>query len=459
MISLEDTIAAIATPIQPSGIGVIRVSGIDAISILEPIFKGSEKAFKKSESHKLQYGWIHDSGELVDQVLMAVMHAPNSYTAENVVEVQCHGSPIVLKKILNLIMKNGARIAEAGEFTQRAFLNNRIDLTQAEAVSDLIHSNSEIGAKLAVHQLQGKLFNYIEAVKKKVVSIASQIEASIEFPEEVLELNTREGYMHRIDNVCSDLRKMLSVADQGRRIKMGFLVAIIGRPNVGKSSLFNTLLQEQRVIVTSIPGTTRDSVEESIQIQGLSFRLTDTAGIRHTGELIEKEGITRTQLIRSKADIVLVILDASEKLTEGDQTLIGNLDKGKTILVINKKDLLTHEFPDWYESVSSMKSVLISAKNGDGCKELESYLFEIATQGIGLPTYEDFYITNLRQQDAAEKALSALEKAKKILLYPNGEEFLAVDLRSCINALGEIVGETSSDDLLGQIFSEFCIGK
>ena len=459
MLSPEDTIAAIATPIQPSGIGVIRVSGIDAISILQPIFKGSEEAFKKSESHKLQYGWIHDGGDLVDQVLIAVMHAPNSYTTEDVVEVQCHGSPIVLKKILDLITKNGARIAEAGEFTQRAFLNDRIDLTQAEAVSDLVHSNSEIGAKLAVHQLHGKLFKYIEEVKKKVVTIASLIEASIEFPEEGLEINTREDCMHRIDNVCSDLKEMLSLADQGRRIKMGFLVAIIGRPNVGKSSLFNTMLQEQRVIVTSIPGTTRDSVEESIQIQGLSFRLTDTAGIRQTKELIEKEGITRTQLIIGKADIVLIILDASAKLTGSDQTLIDSFDKEKTLLVINKKDLLTDEFPDWYKSISSMKSVLVSAKNGDGCEELESCLFNMVTQGRGLPKYEDFYITNRRQQHAAEKALSALEKAKKILLYPNGEEFLAVDLRSCINALGEIVGETSSDDLLGKIFSEFCIGK
>ncbi|MDP6216327.1 MAG: tRNA uridine-5-carboxymethylaminomethyl(34) synthesis GTPase MnmE [SAR324 cluster bacterium] len=456
--SLEDTITAIATPIQSSGLGVIRVSGTDAVSIVESLFKGKVASLKRTETHKLQYGWIHDEGDLLDQVLLVVMHAPHSYTKEDVVEIQCHGSPLVLRAILDLILMHGARLAEPGEFTQRAFLHGRIDLTQVEAVADLIHATSEVGAKLAVQQLQGKLFQAIDAVKKQVVSIASVIEASIEFPEESLELTKREDCLQRLDCVCADLENMLSRAEQGRQMREGFSVVLIGRPNVGKSSLLNTLLREQRSIVTSIPGTTRDSIEESLQIQGVAFRLTDTAGIRQTKDLIETEGIRRTEKIRDKADLVLLILDASEKLTEEDQSLISDVEQERTIVVINKKDCLSGKLPEWYEAISAMESVLISAKFGDGCDDLESCLFEKVTQGR-LPQKDEIWITNLRQQKAAKNALAALRQAREILEHSAGEEFIAVDLRSCLNALGEIVGETTPDDLLGQIFSEFCIGK
>ncbi len=455
---LDDTIAAVATPLQPSGLGVIRVSGTEAVSLVEPLFKGRERPLKKAETHKLLYGWIHDEGELLDKVLLVVMRAPHSYTTEDVVEIQCHGSPLVLRTILDLVLRQGARLAEAGEFTQRAFLHGRLDLTQVEAVADLIHASSEVGAKLAAQQLHGKLYQAIDIVKKQVVSIASLIEAGIEFPEEGLEFTQREDCLQRLDHACADLENMLSHAEQGRRMREGFAVALIGRPNVGKSSLLNTLLREQRAIVTTIPGTTRDSIEESVQIQGVAFRLTDTAGIRKTADLLETEGIRRTQIVRDKADLVLLILDSSEQLTEEDQTLIRDVEQERTIVVLNKKDRLSAKLPEWYEAISAMESVLISAKNGDGCDELESCLFAKATQG-GLPQQDEIWITNRRQQQAAKNALAALQQAREIFENSDGEEFLAVDLRSCLNALGEIVGETTPDDLLGQIFSEFCIGK
>lgn len=455
---LDDTIAAVATPLQPSGLGVIRVSGTEAVSLVEPLFKGRERPLKKAETHKLLYGWIHDEGELLDKVLLVVMRAPHSYTTEDVVEIQCHGSPLVLRTILDLVLRQGARLAEAGEFTQRAFLHGRLDLTQVEAVADLIHASSEVGAKLAAQQLHGKLYQAIDIVKKQVVSIASLIEAGIEFPEEGLEFTQHEDCLQRLDHACADLENMLSHAEQGRRMREGFAVALIGRPNVGKSSLLNTLLREQRAIVTTIPGTTRDSIEESVQIQGVAFRLTDTAGIRKTADLLETEGIRRTQIVRDKADLVLLILDSSEQLTEEDQTLIHDVEQERTIVVLNKKDRLSAKLPEWYEAISAMESVLISAKTGDGCDELESCLFAKATQG-GLPQQDEIWITNRRQQQAAKNALAALQQAREIFENSDGEEFLAVDLRSCLNALGEIVGETTPDDLLGQIFSEFCIGK
>jgi len=455
---LDDTIAAVATPLQPSGLGVIRVSGTEAVSLVEPLFKGRVRPLKKAETHKLLSGWIHDEGELLDKVLLVVMRAPHSYTTEDVVEIQCHGSPLVLRTILDLVLRQGARLAEAGEFTQRAFLHGRLDLTQVEAVADLIHASSEVGAKLAAQQLHGKLYQAIDIVKKQVVSIASLIEAGIEFPEEGLEFTQHEDCLQRLDHACADLENMLSHAEQGRRMREGFAVALIGRPNVGKSSLLNTLLREQRAIVTTIPGTTRDSIEESVQIQGVAFRLTDTAGIRKTADLLETEGIRRTQIVRDKADLVLLILDSSEQLTEEDQTLIHDVEQERTIVVLNKKDRLSAKLPEWYEAISAMESVLISAKTGDGCDELESCLFAKATQG-GLPQQDEIWITNRRQQQAAKNALAALQQAREIFENSDGEEFLAVDLRSCLNALGEIVGETTPDDLLGQIFSEFCIGK
>ena len=453
---LDDTIAAIATPLMPSGIGVIRISGEKAITLVDAVFRGTP--LKKTESHKLVYGWIIDQEKLIDKVLVVVMRAPNSYTAENVVEIQTHGSPFVLRGILDLILNRGARLAEAGEFTQRAFLNGRIDLTQAEAISDLIHSNSEIGAKIAANQMSGKLFRAIDEVKKKIVYIASIVEANIEFPEEIESFTRREECLEGLKQASDDLHQLIDNAELGEKIREGFSVTLIGRPNVGKSSLLNLLIGEQRAIVTDIPGTTRDSIEEFVQIRGIPFRLTDTAGIREANDPIESEGIRRTKISREKADYILLILDASEELKEEDANLISEIEKTKTLVLINKIDLMKEKNIFWQDSINSLDYIFVSAKNGEGIQQLKSILYEKATLGSRL-NQDEFWITNQRQLQAAKHAINSLNLARKVLDEYNGEELLAVDLKSCLNALGEIVGETTPDDLLENIFSEFCIGK
>jgi tRNA modification GTPase len=456
--SLEDTIAAIATPLQPSGLGVIRVSGKQAVSMVGYLFKGNTEKLEKTKSNKLVHGWIHDNEKLIDRVLVIIMRSPRSYTTEDVVEIQCHGSPFIMQRILDLLLDQGARLAESGEFTQRAFLHGRIDLTQAEAVLDLVHSNSELGSELAVQQLKGKLYIEIEKVKKQVLATASLVEASIEFPEEDVEFVKHDECLRKIRQASSDLEKILVNANLGVRVREGFSVALIGRPNVGKSSLFNRLLNDQRAIVTNVPGTTRDYIEESKQIKGITFRLTDTAGIRNTKDLIESEGIRQTQNVLSRSDLVLLILDGGEKLNDEDLELIRDIKKNKTIIIINKIDLLTERRPVWTKEISGVESVLVSAKTGEGCDELESSLYDKATLD-GIPNKDEIWITNRRQQQAAERALASLFHARQGLEQSKGEEFVAVDLRSCLNALGDVVGQTTPDDLLGHIFSEFCIGK
>ena len=422
------------------------------------LFKSGAEKLEKTESHKLVHGWIHDNGKVIDSVLVVVMRSPRSYTTEDVVEIHCHGSPFIMRRILDLVLSEGARLAETGEFTQRAFLHGRIDLTQSEAVLDLVHAGSEIGSTLAVQQLQGKLYNAIEGVKKQVVATASLIEASIEFPEEEVDFVHRDECLRQIKQACEDLEKLLVHADLGLRFREGFSVALIGKPNVGKSSLLNRLLRDQRAIVTNVPGTTRDYIEESIQINGVAFRLTDTAGIRNTKDLIESEGIRQSRNVLSRSDLVLLILDAGEKLNDEDLVLIRDIEKNKTINVINKVDLLSGREPDWLKEISGIESVFVSAKTGKGCDELESRLYDKATLS-GIPHKDEIWITNRRQQQAAERALESLKKAEQGLEMSKGEEFVAVDLRSCLNALGDIVGQTTPDDLLGQIFSKFCIGK
>ena len=456
MIRLDDTIAAIATPLLQSGLGVVRISGTKAISLVDTLFKG--QPLTKVDSHKLVYGWILDQEELLDKVLVVVMRAPNSYTTEDVVEIHCHGSPFVLRKILSLVLSSGARLAEAGEFTQRAFLNGRIDLTQAEAISDLIHANSETGAKIAANQMSGRLFRAVDDVRKQIVYIASIVDANIEFPEEIQKFTQREECIKLLDQACDDLRKLLNNAELGRKIREGFSVTLIGKPNVGKSSLLNLMLREQRAIVTEIPGTTRDSIEEFVQIKGIPFRITDTAGIRKAENLIESEGIRRTQISREKADLVLLILDASTELNKEDYILINGIEKTKTIIVINKKDLINSNITPWQNSLTGLEYILVSAKNGEGLLQLESLLHEKASSASSL-NQDEFWITNQRQLESAKNALNSLNLARKVLDEKHGEEFLAVDLKSSLNALGEIVGETTTDDLLEHIFSEFCIGK
>lgn len=457
---LGDTIAAIATALGPAGIGVIRISGKRAFVVIQTIFRAShaELNFANVESHKFYHGWIYEGKDPLDEVLIVFMKTPHSYTSEDVVEIQCHGSVMILQTILELILKQDVRLAEPGEFTQRAFFHGRLDLTQVEAVSDLIHARSKLGMRAAVNQLKGKLYEAIHAVKERVFHVAALIEATIDFSEEDEEFTHHADCILRLKGAREDLEKLLASAEQGKIMRSGLGVALIGLPNVGKSSLLNALLGEQRAIVTDIPGTTRDLIEESIQVQGLAIRLIDTAGIRTTDDRIENEGVQRSRNALEIADVVLLLLDSSCALSRQDEKLLQETDPDKTIVILNKKDLRPTEQPAWLHKLQSFTTVAVSAKYAEGLEELEKALFHKGIQGT--PTMdEEALITNLRQQQAAKKALSALRIAIEGLESGLGAECLAVDLADCLRALGEIVGETTADDLLNRIFSEFCIGK
>lgn len=465
IIKVDDTIAAIATALGPSGIGVIRVSGVNAISIVAKIFipgksvkSGMQSNLSQAKSHHLYHGWIHDGENTIDEVMVAVMRAPKSYTTEDIVEIQCHGSALGLKTILGLILDNGARLAQPGEFTQRAFFYGRLDLTQVEAVNDLVHAHSKLGMRVAVNQLKGNLYRKIQEIKEEIAHVAALVEATIEFPEEDTIFTKKNECLERLNLSEKHLKSLLQSAEQGRIYRAGLGVALIGRPNVGKSSLLNALLKEKRAIVTEIPGTTRDVIEESFQTEGLAIRLIDTAGIHSTDNPVETEGIARSLKARQEADLVLLILDGSVPLQTEDLELVTMSHPEKTLIVINKKDLITKDNEYLPDEIDSFKKVFVSAKYGDGLDVLErSILNRVAEE---LPVREEqVLITNIRQQQTARKALNSLVSAINDIENEIGEECIAVNLKGCLRALGEIVGETTADDLLNQIFSEFCIGK
>ncbi len=458
--NLDDTIAAIATAPGTSGIGVVRISGKKAIAAANSIFHSSSSLvnLEEAQSHRLYHGWIQDHEQTVDEVLIALMKAPHSYTTEDVIEIQCHGSPVILQTVLELLLAQGLRLAEPGEFTQRAFFYGRLDLTQVEAVSDLVHARTKLGVFVAVNQLKGKLYQAIDVVKEQVFYVASLLEATIDFSEEDETFTEHEDCLQRLTQAKIDLENLLASAEHGKIMRSGLGVTLIGRPNVGKSSLLNALLQEQRAIVTDMPGTTRDIIEESMQVKGLAIRLIDTAGIRKTDHLIENEGVQRSRTAWGAADVVLLVLDSTSPFTLQDEELLQEVDPEKTIVVFNKKDLLAAHQESWFPQLKSFQSVYVSAKYKEGLEQLKEALFEKAMHGH-TALEEQALITNLRQQEAAKKALTALQCALEGLENGVGEECLAVDLGSCLRALGEIVGQTTADDLLNKIFSEFCIGK
>lgn len=458
---IDDTIVAIATTLAPSGIGVVRVSGKQAFEFASSLFRPAQSIrWQEASSHRLYHGWIHDEqGSAVDEVLLALMRAPSSYTTEDVIEVQCHGSPMVLETVVRLFLNQGARLAEPGEFTQRAFYYGRMDLTQVEAVADIIHTQSTLGLQTAVNQLRGNLYQTIMQVKKEVSSVAALVEATIDFTEEEEIFTDREDCLLRLTPCIETLSRLANTADQGKRLRSGVEIAFVGRPNVGKSSLLNTLLQEERAIVTHIPGTTRDLIEETIQIEGLAARIIDTAGIRHTKDEVESVGIQRSRNAWKQADLVLLLLESSQQFSEEDEELLRYANPENTIIVINKIDLgQSSEMEQWINTNSTFDRIEISAKEHQGIEALKTMIFQKVIGGEVL-IQEETQITNLRQQQTVEKALSALQQVKHGLENELEEELLAVDLRSALHEVGDIVGETTADDLLNQIFSEFCIGK
>lgn len=457
----EATIAAIATPVGPGAIGVIKVSGNLCEKIFRRLFK-PKREIKKIQSHRLYYGFIQDpeTEEVIDEVLITLMRAPHTYTREDVLEIYGHSGYFVLTKILELVLKEGARLAEPGEFTQRAFLNGRIDLSQAEAIQDLINARSEEALKLALHQLRGGLAERLQEIKEAVLSALAVIEVAVDFPEEDVELVSHYELCSKLEEeAVKPLEELLRDYQQGRLFREGIAVVIAGRPNVGKSSLLNALLKEERAIVTPIPGTTRDIIEEMATIKGLPVRLIDTAGLRETKDLVEEIGVQRAKEKISQADVVIFVVDGAEEPTPQDFRLYAEIEALPHVVAINKIDIASEEtLEKWRGLFPKSKKVFISAKEHQGLDSLAETVFEIVV-GQREP-HVPCVVPNLRQKLALEAALQAVQTAVQNLRSPRFlPELVAVDLREALNHLGTITGETSTEDLLHQIFSSFCLGK
>lgn len=455
----SDTIAAISTALGEGGIGIVRLSGPDCISIAEKVFDKKDKG--PWESHRLYYGHVVDKkrDEIIDEALSVFMKGPRSYTMEDILEIQCHGGSLVTQRVLELVLKKGSRPAEPGEFTKRAFLNGRIDLTQAEAVIDLIRAKTSAGQTAASEQLAGRFRSRLTEAKGKLSSVLTHLEAYIDFPEENIEISTKEGFLKSLSEARAIIQTLVSSYEEGRVYRDGLTTAIVGKPNVGKSSLLNLLLKEKRAIVTSVPGTTRDVIEEYMNIKGVPLKLADTAGIRETDDIVELEGVRLARELIDRADIVLFVVDGSRPLTDDDMLLTPLLKGKKVILVINKTDMpraLTDA--DIRQLSGDMPVVHISAARGDGAEDLHGTIFNMAIHGKSEPS-GGMVITRARHRDVLQKALNSIYAAVKGVEDGVSPEFSAIDLRASLDAMGDIAGETTPDEILNRIFSEFCIGK
>ncbi|KMP12033.1 tRNA modification GTPase [Candidatus Nitromaritima sp. SCGC AAA799-C22] len=454
-----DTITAIATPIGEGGVSIIRVSGKDALAVALKLFRAPEgKPVANVAPGRVNFGSIHDpaTGECADEVLLTWFKAPQSYTGEDVIEIGAHGGMFVSSRILNLVVDQGARPAEPGEFTRRAFLNGRIDLSQAEAVADLIAAASDKALKSAIGQLKGRLSQKANALYDRLLSVLGQIEAAIDFPEEGLDFQKRETSSQEIRGVKEEADALVASYRQGKIFREGASVALVGKPNVGKSSLLNALLQEDRAIVTPHPGTTRDTLEERVRIRDIHINIIDSAGLRNHPETVEEEGIRRTRSAVEQADLVLVIFDRSQSLDENDDLMCREVGDKPKLVVINKCDLPGNWTPDDVIcKIPGTELVLISAKEGTG---LDSLVDAIHGHVVAASS-ETIFITRERHRAHLADASSALAKTLESLEQNLSEEFVAADLSIAMNHLAAILGKTVEDDLLDQIFNTFCIGK
>ena len=460
---MNDTISAISTPRGEGGIGIVRMSGASSLSIIKKIFQPNRKQtnIEKIKTHSIIYGHIIDpeTNELIDEVLLTIMLSPKTYTKEDIVEINCHGGSIPISKVLELTLKMGARLAEPGEFTKRAFLNGRIDLAQAEAVADIIRAKTDLSLKVAINQLEGHLSHKINQIQTDLVSLLASVEASIDFPDEDLDFLKSDEILDQISDIYRKLDLIMATADEGRIITEGIKGVIVGRPNVGKSSLFNALLREDRAIVTAIPGTTRDAIEEFVNLDGIPLKLTDTAGIRETEDVIEVESIDRTKAHLDQADLILMVLDSSETLTEDDRHLISLVRDKRTIIVINKVDLpQSLDDDELVKLADDMPTVYVSAIDELGFQQLKAVIRDTVLHKESVQT-DPIFVTKIWQKDAIRRAMESLIFAQESAKSSMSPELIAVDLRGALKNLGEITGETTSEDILDQIFSRFCIGK
>jgi tRNA modification GTPase len=458
-------ICAIATPVGGGGIGIVRLSGAPAVSIAARILQTrGGKGIDAAVSHSLSYGIVRDpsTGERLDEVMFAVMRAPRTYTRLDTVEVYCHGGAVLLHRILDLLIRQGARLAEPGEFTKWAFLNGRIDLTQAEAVMDLIHAKSEAGQRAALAQMDGGLHRRVEGLRNEAVHVLAEIEAGIDFTEEDIQFLPREQIRGPLKEIMVGMEALLKTAASGQAVREGIATAIIGRPNVGKSSLLNALLMQNRAIVTAIPGTTRDVLEEYLNLDGIPLRIMDTAGLRETEDLVEREGVLRSRLAIKRADLVIILLDATQSLGSEEIRLLEETADKKRLIVFNKTDLLSGEPRNQgqHNAVKdvSANTVYISALTGQGIDRLKEAISQEIRSGMVTCGDREAMI-NLRHKNLLLQAKEAISIAISSLDENVSIELLVVDIRTAIDRLGEITGETTTEDLLDEIFKEFCIGK
>lgn len=457
---ITDTIAAISSAAGNSGIGIIRVSGDEAIEVVDKIFRPANKNKKLAnvESHTVHYGHIMDGDKTLDQVLVIVMKNPHSYTGEDTVEIDCHGGMLILKKVLDLVLKNGARTAEPGEFTKRAFLNGRIDLSQAEAVMDLINSKNDFALNSSIEQLKGGVSDAIKDIRKDIIYHIAFIESALDDPEHI----SLDGYDEEITEMLNEninkIRKLVNSFDNGRIMKEGIKTVILGKPNAGKSSLLNLMLGEDRAIVTDIEGTTRDTLEENINFNGLTLKIIDTAGIRDTEDLVERIGVNKAKEIAKEGDLIIYVVDGSRELDDNDREIIKLINDKQAIILVNKSDMDTVINIDELKKDSNRDVILFSAKNGEGMEQLEEEIRNMFYSGK--VTYNDqVYITNARHKEALENALESLKQVKNSVDAGMPEDFYSIDLMDAYTDLGLIIGESVEDDLVNEIFSKFCMGK
>jgi tRNA modification GTPase len=454
---LLDTIAAISTPIGEGGLAVVRLSGAEAFLVADKIFKPIGKqslAASKAGTHTVQYGQVVRDGKVIDEVMLTVFRAPRTFTREDMVEISCHGGLLPAKLILDAVLASGARLATPGEFTKRAFLNGRIDLAQAEAVAEVIHSRTELALAAANEQLAGKLSRRIEELRDRLIKTLAHIEAHIDFPDEDISPDTREQLLGRIREAITFIHGVLKNATEGQILRRGIRAAIIGKPNAGKSSLLNQLLARERAIVSPIPGTTRDTIEETANIRGIPVVFVDTAGLRESTDAIEVEGVRRSRESLAKAELVLHVVDSSEPVASGDLEFLREMDSKKRIVVFNKIDLGGNRIQRSDDTIE----VRVSCVTGEGVEELKDKIKELVWSGKVSGEMLEVMI-NSRHQEALERTRRHLQNTLDAFEQNAPLELAAMDLRIATNAIGEIVGKTTTEDLLDSIFSQFCIGK
>ena len=457
---IDDTIAAIATAPGEGGIGIIRISGADSIAIASSIFKPFYKEnLLDYPNRSLVYGNIVDSDRVIDEVLIARMEGPNSYTAEDVVEINCHGGFISVKKILELVLKKGARLADPGEFTKRAFLNGRIDLSQAEAVIDIINAKTDQSHDIAQTQLEGALSQKVRSLRNMITEVLAQVEVAIDYPEEDIEFITYKELTDKTSQIQKGVVKMYETSDTGKILREGLKTAILGKPNVGKSSLMNWILGENRAIVTEIAGTTRDVIEEFVNIKGIPLKIVDTAGIRETDDIVEKIGVEKSRDHMKSSDLVLVVLDSSRELEEDDLEILDAINPQKTLVLINKIDLESRLDMDKVKEYIAKDNIIpISAMENKGLESIHDKIETMVYEGR-VSNKGDVMITNTRHKDAIYKAMNSINDAIKGLEDHMSYDFIGVDLKDAWDSLGFINGDTVTEDLLDTIFKNFCIGK